>query len=134
MKSYIPLVMVLLGFLLLWTRDQQHNSVAALAGSPSIEYLGEGGSFTVDAGRHFIVKRVNPFRFVNEPGPTYDAAPGERVWAGTVGAPAAIRETWIRFGNLPEDCKVSYTAIDDDPDDRLNTFYVDGEEIHTMPL
>lgn len=132
MRRYIPLATVLLGFLLLFQSGQQHDSAAALAGTPSVEFLGEGGTFTLDPGRHFIVKRKNPYRFGNEPGPVYEAAPGERVWASTAGAPGAKDKTWVNYGYLPEDCKISYTAIDDDPDDRINKFFVDGDVVHTM--
>lgn len=133
MRRYIPLATILLGFLLLWQTGDEYNFAAALAGTTSVEFLGEGGSYTIDPGRHFIVKRKNPFRFVNESGATYDAAPGERVWASNVGAPGAKNGTWVDYGYLPEDCRINYTAIDDDPDDRINKFYMDGEMVHEMP-
>jgi hypothetical protein len=133
MRRYIPLVAVLLGFLLLGQGIKQISHVSALAGTPSLNYLGEGGSHTIEAGRHFIVKRTGPFVFVTVPGPTYDAAPDERVWAASVGAPAARVRTWIDYGTVPENCKISYTAIDDDPDDRINVFYVGDDAVHDMP-
>ena len=133
MKRYIPLVTVILGFLLLSQGIKQFETASALAGTPSVEYLGEGGSYTVDAGRHFIVKRKSPFRLVNEPGPTYNAAPGERVWAATVGAPPPKNKEWVDYGRVSDNCKISYTAIDDDPDDRVNIFYIDGDPVHDMP-
>jgi cell division septation protein DedD len=129
MKRYIPLATILLAILLFLGGGQQHN----LAASASVEYLGEGGSYTIDPGKIFIVKRLEPFRFVNEPGPTYDAAPGERVWSSTSSAPIAEYHSWLNFGYMPEGCQISYTAIDDDPDDRINKFYLDGEMIHEMP-
>ena len=133
MRRYIPLMTVLLGFLLLGQGIRHISPVSALAGTPSIEFLGEGGSYTSDEGRNFIVKHTGPFVFFNEPGPTYNAAPGERVWAASVGAPAARVETGIDYGTVPESCKISYTAIDDDPDDRINVFYIGDEPIHDMP-
>lgn len=133
MKRYIPLITVLLGFLLLSQGMKELNNVSALASTSSVEYLGEGGSYTIDAGKHFIVKRRGPFVFVNEPGPTYNASADERVWASTLGAPAAKVRTWIDYGSVPENCEISYTAIDDDPDDRINIFYVDGDSVHEMP-
>ncbi len=133
MKRYIPLVTVLLGILLMTQMLQQYDSVSALAGTPTIEFLGEGGSFTVDSGRHFIVKHKGPFYFSTEAGPTYNAEPGQRVWAASVGAPRAYNNDWVDYGWVPEDCKISYTTIDDDPDDRINIFYVDGDAVHDMP-
>jgi hypothetical protein len=132
MRRYIPLAMILLGLLFFWQASLEFDLASALAGSPSIEYLGEGGSYTIDTGRQFIVKRRQPFRFVNEPGPTYEAAPGERVWASSSGTPPAKYDTWVSYGRLPEGCKVSFVAIDDDIDDRINEFFIDGEMIFEM--
>ena len=99
---------------------------------PSLEYLGEGGSHEIEAGRHFIVKRLAPFRFEQEPGPSYTAAANERVWAASVGPPSPKNKTWISYGSVPEDCEIAFAAIDDDPDDRINTFYIDDDPVYDM--
>ena len=99
---------------------------------PSLEYLGEAGEYTIDPGRHFIVKRRGPFRFEQEPGPSYTATGNERVWASSSGPPAAKVDTWISYGMVPEKCDVDFAAIDDDEDDRINVFYIDGDPIYEM--
>ena len=99
---------------------------------PGLEYLGEGGSYTIDSGRHFIVKRLRPFRFEQEPGPSYAAGGDERVWASSAGPPSAKEDTWISYGPVPKDCAIDFAAIDDDPDDRINVFYVGGDPIYEM--
>jgi hypothetical protein len=109
------------------------TAVSVAAAEPALEYLGEGGSYTIGPGRNFIVKHRGPFTFVNEPGPTYTTRNDERVWASTMGAPRALNNTWVDYGYVPEDCKITYTAIDDDPDNRINVFYIGSEAIHDMP-
>ncbi len=105
----------------------------AVAGSQEIKYLGEGvASYTIEPGKNFIVKRLNPLRFENESGPTYEAGPWERVWSTTGSAPAVLYEEWVDFGHIPAGCKISYQAIDDDEDGRINTFYI-GNQVHSMP-
>ena len=105
----------------------------AVAGGQQIDYLGQGGSYTIDAGKSFIVKRLRPFRFDSVPGPEYVAAADERVWSTNGGAPSAKFEDWVEFGQVPENCEIDYQAIDDDVDDRINKFYIDSEEIYSMP-
>ena len=129
MKNYLTGLAVLAGIILGLIGFHQYSVIAA----PSLEYLGEGGSYTIDPGLQFIVKRRAPFRFENEPGPTYNAAAGERVWSSTGGAPPAHVTTWVDYGQVPANCQISYVAIDDDPDDRINRFYIDGDAVHEMP-
>jgi hypothetical protein len=134
MKRFIPVPFFLLSILFLMQLIPQTSSAAWLQSSPDLEYLGEGGSYTISAGRQFIVKQLGPFVFVNKSGPTYQAAPGERVWAAMVGAPAAVLPgTWLDFGEVPENCTISYSVIDDDVDDRVNVFYVGETAVHEMP-
>jgi hypothetical protein len=129
MKRYVSVLVAIAGIILLQIVPQQKTAAA-----PGVEFLGEGGSYTIEAGKQFIVKRLGPFVFANESGPTYTAAAGERVWASTAGAPNALRPgTWLDLGEVPENCAVSYLAIDDDPDDRINVFYVGGTAVHEMP-
>ncbi len=129
MKRSVTIVVMALVMLMIGLSLRQIDRMNAL---PSLEYLGEGGSYTVEDGRHFIVKRLAPFRFEQEPGPSYTAAANERVWASSAGPPAAHNKTWVSFGPVPDDCDIEFAAIDDDPDDRINTFYVDGDPIYDM--
>lgn len=108
--------------------------VGALMATPSsLWYLGEGGTYTVEPGTNFIVKRM-PFTFVFESGPTYQAQPDERVWAfgGTRRVPPAEYDSWEELGAVSSGCVVSYMGIDDDVDGRRNHFYIDDELIHTI--
>ena len=133
MKRFISLLILVSGILFLMQFMPQPGSAAWLQSSPDLEYLGEGGSYTIPAGKQFIVKQRGPFVFVNKSGLSYTAAANERVWAGTTGAPPAVLPgTWLDYGNVPENCAISYTAIDDDADDRINTFYVGGTAVHEM--
>ncbi len=133
MKRFLSLGALLL-LIVLWTQSlQQQTSVSAVAAESSLEFLGEGGSYTIEPGRNFIVKRRSPFRFENVPGPTFTASANERVWASTMSSPRAYVEQTIDYGYVPEDCRISYTAIDDDVDDRINSFYVGDELVHDMP-
>lgn len=133
MRRFISLLILVSGILFLMQFLPQPRSAAWLQSSPDLEYLGEGGSYTIAAGKQFIVKQKGPFVFVNRSGPSYDAKADERVWAATMGAPAAILPgTWLDYGDVPENCDISYMAIDDDVDDRTNTFYIGGTAVHEM--
>jgi hypothetical protein len=116
-------------FLIIGLSLRQIDRTQAL---PSLDYLGEGGTHTIESGRHFIVKRLAPFRFEQEPGPTYEAAANERVWASSGSPPSAHVDKWLSFGSVPENCEINFVAIDDDPDDRINVFYVDDDPIYEM--
>lgn len=101
---------------------------------PGIEFLGEGAAeYDVGAFKSFIVKR-DPYQFFAEPGPTYTAAAGERVWSISVlnAAPAALWDDWIDLDDKPAGCVIEYVGIDDDVDDRINQFYLDGEVVETV--
>lgn len=129
MRRSITVLAMALILLMIGLSFRQIDRTNAL---PSLEYLGEGGSYTIDSGRHFIVKRLRPFRFEQEPGPSYSAAPDERVWASSAGPPSPKNDTWVSYGPVPENCDIEFAAIDDDPDGRVNTFYVDNDEVHEM--
>lgn len=127
------LIVVLLLLIMLAVAWQLFSAFPLRADS-ELKFLGEGGAYEIGAGQHFIVKRKGPFVFANEPGPAYTAAGDERVWAATINAPAAIKPgQWIDYGQVPANCGISYTAIDDDVDDRINVFYVGGTAVHEMP-
>lgn len=101
---------------------------------PGIQYLGEGpASYDIGPFKSFIVKR-SPYRFDAEPGPTYTAVGDERVWSISVlnAAPSALWDDWIELGDKPAGCVIEYVGIDDDVDDRINEFYLDGVVVETV--
>jgi hypothetical protein len=134
MKRLSFAALTLVALLLFTQQAWQLSDSAARATVPQLHYLGEGGTFTVGPGQHFIVKSLAPFVFRTEPGPTYAAAPNERVWSAGVNAPAPVTPgTWLDFGRVPADCAITYTVIDDDVDHRVNVFYVDDTAVHEIP-
>ncbi|WP_374687963.1 hypothetical protein [Promineifilum sp.] len=112
----------------------QVSQARANGGLPSLTFLGESGSYSVGEGHNFIVKARHPFRFVFMPGPTYAAREGERVWSvqGDVEAPRAEHQVTTLVGMVAKDCIIEFVAIDDDEDDRINHFLLDGQPIYTM--
>lgn len=102
---------------------------------PTLEFLGEGEATYNEPGWNFIVKRLKPYRLIFVPGPTYTAAKDERVWRsmGTDGAPPAVYHDDIEIGLVEEDCIIQYLSIDDDIDDRINHFRLDGEILFSIP-
>lgn len=101
---------------------------------PALAYLGEGGTFSVGEGYNFIVKTRHPFSFMFMPGPEYAAREGERVWSvlGDVEAPAPDHLVTRDVGFVEKDCVIDFATIDDDEDDRINYFKLDGNVIYTM--
>jgi hypothetical protein len=114
--------------------------MVALGGSanaqslPQVEFLGEGAGEYTTTLDNFIVKVNNPFNFVFEPGPTYTTSKNERVYAvrGANGAPPPVWEEEISLGQVQAGCVLSYVGIDDNPDDRINYFELNGEVIETV--
>lgn len=127
---------VFIALLLAWSHTLKQTEATRGNNSslPSYVFLGEGGSYTVEPGYNFVVKRLNPFRFDWEPGPTYAAGPQERVWRviGEAGAPPAVYDGEINLGTVRAGCVIDYVAIDDDVDDRYNYFKVNGNAVHTI--
>jgi|GEM_PF-2091350 len=117
---------------LLWVQSLRTTGNASAGELPEVVYLGQGDTYTISSDWNFIVKRINPFRFDLESGPTYTAAPNEHVWKTDSNEPPALYHAWLDFGHVPNGCVVSYVAIDDDVDDRVNQFYLDGNPIHAM--
>lgn len=110
------------------------RQTAQVQNLPGVEFLGNGpGSFAVGEGLDFLVKRP-VYSFNIEPGPTYTAANRERVWAISAfnSAPPALFDETVDLGEVPAGCVVEYIGIDDDEDGRINAFYLDGNEIHTV--
>ena len=101
---------------------------------PALTYLGESGSYSVGEEYNFIVKTRHPFGFMVMPGPEYTARPGERVWSvlGNVEAPAPDHNVTRIVGPVGKDCVIDYATIDDDEDERVNYFKLDGNVIYIM--
>jgi hypothetical protein len=100
---------------------------------PEVVYLGEGpGTFETPLD-NFIVK-VLPFDFLFESGPTYEATEGQKVWGvrGADGAPPAEWDVVVDLGQVEGGCIANYVGIDDDVDDRINSFELDGETIEVV--
>jgi hypothetical protein len=128
----IAVLLVFLLFLAIWTQSLRQAGAAEML--PTVRYLGQGGAYTVGPDEDFIVKRLGPFRFDFEPGPTYSAQDSERVWAfsGASDAPPADYHNWHDFGYVQAGCVIEYVGIDDDEDGLVNSFYLDGEIVHTI--
>ena len=68
------------------------------------------------------------------PGPEYTAREGERVWSvlGDFDAPAAENQNTTVVGPVQKGCVIDFATIDDDEDERINYFLLDGAVIYTM--
>lgn len=101
---------------------------------PSVSFLGEGpGTFTIDPSHTFVIKyRRNDYK--EEPGPTYDAKNGERVWDFNFvpDNEAILYSEEHDWGPVEMGCIIQYVQIDDDVDERINHFFVNGANIHTV--
>ena len=118
----------------LWIQSMRQVGTSDSQQLPGLEFLGEGpAEYTVGSLENFVVKRL-PYRFDFEPGPTYTAVGKERVWSisGLNSAPPALWDEAIDLGDRPAGCVVEYIGIDDDVDNRINHFYLDGVEIETV--
>lgn len=101
---------------------------------PSVSFLGTGpATFTIDPNHTFVIKyRLNDYK--EEPGPTYNALPNERVWDFQFvpeGELIHYREL-VDFGPVTAGCLIEYVQIDDDVDDRINFFSINGVQVHTV--
>ncbi|MBK7216816.1 MAG: hypothetical protein IPH95_07085 [Candidatus Promineofilum sp.] len=101
---------------------------------PALSFLGEGGSYSVGEGYNFIVKARHPYHFITMPGPEYTAREGERVWSvlGDFDAPAAENQNTTVVGPVQKGCVIDFATIDDDEDERINYFTLDGGIIYAM--
>jgi hypothetical protein len=101
---------------------------------PQVTFLGEGGTtYNINPEHVFVVKfRRNEYKTV--PGPTYEAKPNERVWdfSDTHAAGVPHYKELVEFGMVQAGCITEFVQIDDDPDDRINHFYVNGVEVYTV--
>ncbi|MFO7663782.1 MAG: hypothetical protein R6X18_14480 [Chloroflexota bacterium] len=101
---------------------------------PSIVYLGEGAAtHTIDPNHSFVIKfRANQYKI--EDGPTYTSLARERVWDFSEVPEDGIilYDEWQDFGPVTAGCVIQFAQIDDDVDDRINHFYLNGNIIHTV--
>jgi hypothetical protein len=104
---------------------------------PNIQYVGQGpDTFTVEAPREFLVKTYQngEFLFVTDPGPTYRAKRNERVWTTDFlpAGPFRLFDEGISYGNVSAGCVVNYVQIEDNEDDRRNTFFINGQPLQVV--
>ncbi len=131
MNRYL-IAAVLIGILVAAVVALTGTPHAAAGALPQVTYLGDTGTHTIPADQSFVVKRLSPFRFDIEPGPEYTVRSQERLWSVNNGAPPAVYHAWVDLGHVPDGCIVRYIAIDDDIDNRINVFYLDGQPVHEM--
>ncbi len=101
---------------------------------PDVTFLGEGpATFTIDADHVFVIKyRRNNYK--NEPGPTYTAEPGERVWSFSFVPDDGVYpyHSQESFGPVAAGCVIQFVQIDDDVDERINYFDVNSTRVYTV--
>ena len=120
----------MLGLILVFGLLGQARPVHAL---PQIKFLGAGGIHTIPSEQQFIVKHSNPFEFKLEDGPKYTAqTKKQRVWQTDNNGFVAHYKEEVDFGQIKAGCGVLYVAIDDDVDERINRWLIDGKLVHTM--
>ena len=106
-------------------------------GLPNIQFLGEGpGTFNVQAPREFLIKTYQngQFLFVTDPGPTYKAKKSERVWTTDFmpNEPFRLFDELRSYGQVPAGCQVNYVQIEDNVDNRRNSFFINGNLLKTV--
>lgn len=104
---------------------------------PQVEFIAEApaeGIVYTTTLDNFLVKRARQFKFVWVRGPTYEARAGERVWSyrGPDGGLPVLWDEVLDLGPVQEGCVVHYVGIDDDVDNRRNTYYVDDTPVHVI--
>lgn len=103
---------------------------------PSVAFLGEGpGTFVIDSTHAFVIKLPNRNQYKDQPGPTYTAAAGERVWdfSSVPDDGVILFHQEQNYGYVEAGCIIKFVQIDDDVDDRINHFFLDGDLIYTVP-
>lgn len=103
---------------------------------PNVVFLGEGpATFTIDPTHTFVVKTPNHNSYRSVSGATpYTALAGERVWDFDFVPPngvIAFRQT-VTLGQVDAGCVFEFVQIDDDIDERINYFMIDGVQFHTV--
>ena len=143
--KYISLKFSLIGLLLIvamvgMTAVTNLTAVAAplqQSTLPTITFLGEGpGTFSVDPPLKLLVKTYEngQFLFVEHDAGSYTAESGERVWATNFvpAEPIRLFHEERNYGQVSAGCVVNFVQIEDNPDNRRNTFYINGEVLHVV--
>lgn len=107
-----------------------------VADLPAVRFLGEGpATFDIDPAHTFVIKVPGTNHYREEAGPTYAAAARERVWdfSDTPNDGVILFHQWQSYGIVQAGCVIQFVQIDDDVDNRINHFYVDGAEVYTVP-
>jgi hypothetical protein len=104
---------------------------------PQIAFLGQGpGTFSVEPPLKLLVKTYvdGQFLFVMHEEASYRAARAERVWSVDWLPEESIRlfDEGRSYGQRPAGCVVNYVQIEDNPDDRRNTFYINGNVLQVV--
>lgn len=141
-KKILPFTVLLLAMAVLFQITGFVNAspsllpVAQEAGLPQIEFLGQGpGTFTLEPPLSFLVKTYqnDQFQFVLVDPPTYEAARNERVWS-IDRDPGIVRlfHEGRSYGTVDAGCEVVYVQIEDNVDNRRNSFFINGNLVHTV--
>lgn len=146
-NRYFPILLIIAGLAGLLA---VHSIAAASTGArghaspltlqetlPQIEFLGEGpGTFTLDPPLKFLVKTYDDgeFLFITVDPPTYEAERRERVWSIDREPEESIRlfHEERSYGEVEAGCIVNFVQIEDNVDDRRNTFFINGDELHVV--
>lgn len=104
---------------------------------PDIDFLGEGPeTFTVEPPLKLLVKTYEngEFLFVLHEENSYTAQRSERVWSTNFLPEESIRlfDEERSFGSVEAGCEVNYVQIEDNLDDRRNSFYINGTLLQTV--
>ena len=101
---------------------------------PQVTFLGEGGeTYNINPDHVFVIKfRRNEYRTAD--GPTVTVPAGQRVWDFSVTDVAGVPhyKELVPFGDVEAGCVIDFVQIDDDVDDRINHFYVNDINVHTV--
>lgn len=127
----IPVLLITAAFGLFQTAAAQQS------GLPDVRFLGEGpGTFSVEPPRQLLVKTYEggEFLFVIEEGSTYEAVEDERVWSTDFWPEAPVRlfDEERSYGSVEAGCLVNYVQIEDNEDDRRNTWYINDQELQVV--
>ena len=101
---------------------------------PSVTFLGEGpGTFTHDPENTFVIKyRRNNYK--NETGESYTTDSNERVWSFNFVPDDGVYpyHSTESFGPVKMGCVIQFVQIDDDVDERINSFSVNADKVYTV--
>ncbi len=106
----------------------QFGSGIATPALPSPEFLGEGGRFNIPEGFFFLVKEPHAYACFSGT----NLVTRYRVWKTDACGFEDFSGETVSFGSVIEGCRVDYVIVDDDVDNRLNVWQVDGQSVHTV--